>query len=393
MNIVETKTFKKVVLIVLDGCGIGDAPDAHLFDDYGSNTIKNTATFVKGLRLPHLEQLGLGCLNGIQGLTNLLEPKALVAKLTERSPAKDTTSGHWELMGFITKKPFSLFPNGFPNELIEKFIQESAINGVLGNKSSSGTEIIKELGEEHIKTLKPIVYTSSDSVFQIAAHEKYFGLDRLYKISEIARRITEKYYIGRVISRPFIGEDKLSFSRTENRRDYSLPPSRKTALDVIYENSIPVISLGKIEDIFCHRSISYSNHTGNNHDTLLALEKSLDKYNKAFIFANLSDFDTLYGHRRNPFGFAKCLEEFDSFIPKIINKLKYEDMLIITADHGCDPTFKGTDHTREKVPVLVFSPCLKGRLITEERFFSDVGKTITECFRINSSEICGKSLL
>ncbi|MFM8269636.1 MAG: phosphopentomutase [Pseudomonadota bacterium] len=384
------KEFKRFICLVADGFGVGEAPDAQVYGDQGSNTLGNISKKVGGLKLPNLEKLGLGCLGTFEGIRSTSSPLALVSRLAEKSAGKDTTSGHWEIAGVITDKPFPVFENGFPQELVNEFVQAAQIPGVLGNCHASGTEIIKNLGEEHVKTGKPILYTSGDSVFQVAAHEEAFGLKRLHEICEIARKITLPYQIGRVIARPFKGSSAINFKRTENRRDYSLSPGT-TCLDVIKKNGIEVISVGKIDDIFAHRGISYGNHTGNNPDSLKATLDFIKKTRgqKAFIFVNLVDFDMLFGHRRDPVGYAKALVEMDEFLPKILAELTEEDCLIITSDHGCDPTFRGSDHTREFVPLVAYSPKTSGAHLADRATFSDIGATILDAFNLSKKELPG----
>jgi len=329
--------------------------------------------------------LGLGNLGKFEGVPAARSPLARVGRLTERSEGKDTTTGHWELAGLVTREAFSLYPNGFPASLVDRFLKETGLPGVLGNRAASGTTIIEELGEESVATGKPIVYTSGDSVFQIAAHEEAFGLERLYQVSEAARRITVSDRIGRVIARPFVGKDKTTFKRTEHRRDYSLTPG-KNCLDYLRENGVTVCSVGKIDDIFDHRGISVGNHTGNNPDSLKAtldfLVKNRDE--KAFVFTNLVDFDQLWGHRRDPKGYAGSLVQLDTFLPKILEELTPEDCLILTSDHGCDPTFRGTDHTREFVPLVAYQPGLSGGFLGDRKSFTDVAASILQSYRISA---------
>lgn len=384
------KEFKRFICLVADGFGVGEAPDAAVYGDQGSNTLANTSKKVGGIKLPNLEKLGLGCLGNFEGIRPTSNPLALVSRLAEKSAGKDTTSGHWEIAGLVTDKPFPVFEKGFPKELVDEFVRAAKIPGVLGNYHASGTEILKSLGEEHLKTLKPILYTSGDSVFQVAAHEKTFGLNRLYEICEIARKVTVPYQIGRVIARPFVGDDALSFKRTENRKDYSLVPNT-TCLDVIKKNGIEVISVGKIDDIFAHRGISYGNHTGNNLDSLKATLDFIKKTRgqKAFIFVNLVDFDMLFGHRRDPIGYANSLVQLDGFLPKLLSELTDEDCLLITSDHGCDPTFRGSDHTREFVPLIAYSPNSLGAHLRDRNTFADIGATIVEAFHLPKKELPG----
>lgn len=375
---------------------MGAAPDAHLYGDQGSNTLAHVAETVGGIRLPNLEKLGLGNLGSISGLAATANPRAIVGRLAEQSKGKDTTTGHWELAGLVTETPFQLFPEGFPASLLNDFIKEAKVPGVLGNKAASGTEIIKELGEEHLRTDKVIVYTSGDSVFQVAAHEKKFGLERLYEVCKVARKLTLPFQIGRVIARPFVGENPSTFKRTEHRKDFSISPP-PNCLDVLQNHHIKVLSVGKIDDIFAHRAISDGNHTGNNQDSLKAtLDFMIKNRNeRAFIFTNLVDFDQLYGHRRDPKGYASSLVELDQFFPKILSELTEDDCVILTADHGCDPTFKGTDHTREYVPLVAYSPRFSGQNLGDRNSFADVSATILDAYQISDDllNLQGQSFL
>jgi phosphopentomutase len=376
---------KRIILIVLDSCGVGELPDAKLYGDEGSNTLVNTANAVGGLRLPNLQKLGLGNIVPILGVKPNPKAQASFGKMAEVSPGKDSTTGHWELMGLILQKPFPVYPHGFPREIIEQF--EKAIGRKsLGNKPASGTEIIKELGEMHVRTGRPIVYTSADSVFQIAAHEEVIPVDELYRICQIARKImTGKHGVARVIARPFLGKPG-SYKRTERRRDFSLPPPSKTVLDLLHENNIPVIGIGKIEDLFVGRGLSNSIHTGNNSDGMDKLEESVKRFKQGLIFINLVDFDMLWGHRNDASGFAAGLEDFDRRLPVILDLFTGEDVLIITADHGCDPTTASTDHSREYVPLLVYGKSLKSNInLGIRESFSDLGATVTEIFQIEGT--------
>lgn len=391
-----SEPFRRIVLLVADGFGVGAMPDAHRYGDAGSNTLGNLAAAVGGIRLPTLEKLGIGHLGHFQGIAREPNPLALVGRMAEKSAGKDTTTGHWELAGLVTRTAFSVFPKGFPEPLLDAFVREAQVPGFLGNRSASGTAIIEELGEEHVRSGSPIVYTSADSVFQIAAHEQAFGLERLYQICEVARKITLPYNIGRVIARPFVGEGKGSFRRTQNRRDYSVAPGRNI-LDELSKNGVAVCSVGKIEDLFCNRGITRRNHTGNNRDSLEATLDFLKKARgeQAFIFTNLVDTDMLFGHRRDPDGYAKCLSEIDDFLPRLLVELTDRDLLIMTSDHGCDPTFKGTDHTREFVPLLAHGPGVAGAVIGERASFLDVAATILDAYRLSPAGLAdlGKSFL
>ena len=380
--------FKRIFLIVLDSVGVGEAEDAIKFDDVGSNTLGHTITSTN-IKLPNLSKLGL--LNLI-GENN--EVIAYYTKGEEISNGKDTLTGHLEMMGIETKKPFKTFTeNGFPKELIDELEKKSG-RKVIGNYSASGTEIIKELGEEHINTGSIIVYTSADSVLQIAAHEEVVPLDELYKICEIARQITlkDEWKVGRVIARPFIGSNG-NFTRTPNRHDYALDPVSRTCLDYLKEAEYDVISIGKISDIFNGCGITKSIKITDNLD---GINKIVDTINSDFTglcFANLNDFDSKYGHRRNIEGYAKAIKEFDDYLPQIKEKLNNDDLLIITADHGNDPSYKGTDHTRENIPVLVYSKSFTDpKHLKELDCFTDIGATIADNFNVKMPEV-GKSFL
>ncbi len=380
--------FKRVFCIVMDSVGCGTAPLSYEYNDDGANTIGHIAKHCKGIHLPTLEALGYGNLTEILGVM----PRndfGYYGKMDELSKGKDTMTGHWEFMGIHTTKPFKTFTDtGFPKELIKE-LEEKTGHKIIGNYAASGTEILKELGEEHIKTGAMIVYTSADSVLQIAAHETYFGLEELYRCCKIARELCmqEEYKVGRIIARPFVGETKDTFKRTTNRHDYALSPSGPTVLDFLKENKYDVISIGKINDIFntCGITEAYKS-TSNHHGMEIAFEMAKKDFN-GLCFSNLVDFDALYGHRRDPQGYKMALEEFDSDLNKLISLLKSDDLLIITADHGNDPTWSGTDHTREYVPLLVYSKILnKGDLGTRTSF-ADIGATIAENFHVAKPKI------
>jgi len=383
---------RRVILIILDACAIGELPDARLYQDQGSNTLVNTAKAVGGLKLPNLERLGLGNIDTILGVNPNASAVANFGKMAELSVGKDSTTGHWEIMGLILKKLFPVYPHGFPPEIIGKF--EKAIGRkVLGNKPASGTEIIKELGEEHIKSGKPIVYTSADSVFQVAAHEEIIPVDGLYKMCTIARNIlVGKHAVSRVIARPFVGKPG-AFKRTERRKDFSLAPPSETVLDILKRNGIPVLGMGKIEDLFAGKGLTQSIHTKNNSDGMDKLVEAIRLFKTGLIFINLVDFDMLWGHRNNPSAFAAGLEEFDRRLPEITELLEKEDILIITADHGCDPTTPSTDHSREYVPLLVYGRSIASNInLGIRESFSDVGATIAEIFNVEGTGK-GKSFL
>jgi phosphopentomutase len=372
----------RVILIVLDGCGIGELPDASKYNDRGSNTIGNTASAVGGLVLPELEKLGLGNIAEIKGVPAEEYPLASYGKMLELSVGKDSTTGHWEIAGLILNQPFPTYAQGFPAELIDKFKKETG-KDVLGNKPASGTEIIEELGEEHLKTGKPIVYTSADSVFQIACHEKIIPIEELYQICQKARQIlTGEHSIGRVIARPFVGQPG-SFKRTEKRKDFSLAPPNDTILDILKRKGLEVVGIGKIEDLFAGRGLTQSFHTENNLDGMAKLHHIMQNDFSGLVFANLIDFDMLWGHRNDAYAFAKGLQEFDLVLPEILDLLKPDDMLILTADHGCDPTTPSTDHSREYVPLLIYGQMLKaGVNLGIRSTFSDIAASLAEVFEV-----------
>lgn len=373
---------KRILLLVLDSVGCGDAPDAAQYLDEGSNTLANTSEAVGGLNLPNLGKLGLGNLTSILGVPAVKETEGAFGRLTAVSAGKDTTTGHWELAGIILDKPFPTYPEGFPKEVIQAF-EKRIGRETLGNYPASGTEIIKGLGEEHVLTGKPILYTSADSVFQIAAHEDVIPIEDLYQFCMVGRELlTGEHAVGRVIARPFIGAPG-DFSRTERRKDYSLEPSDDTILDVIKMAGMEVAGVGKIEDIFAHRGLTMSNHTGNNMAGVDAIIKYLNQDFQGLIFANLVDFDALYGHRNNPRGYADALEAFDHRLPEIITNLCEGDILIITADHGNDPTTPSTDHSRERVPVLVAGGSVRRNIDLGTRSsFADVAATIGDILQL-----------
>lgn len=392
------KRFDRIFLVVLDSVGIGELPDAGDFGDEGSNTLGHIAEYRKGkLHLPHMEQLGLGRLGEFAGIRSLDQVKGNYGKMVEISVGKDTTTGHWEMMGIEVKVPFQTYPGGFPEELIRAF-EEKTGRRVIGNKVASGTEIIQELGEQHMQTGDLIVYTSADSVFQIAAHEEVIPLSDLYRYCEVARELTldPKHSVTRVIARPFLGQPG-SFERTANRRDFSVTPPETTVLDSLSEAGVATIGVGKISDIFAGRGIGDSLKTKSNMDgvdqTIQVMKRVTKDDFEGLCFVNLVDFDALYGHRRDPEGYAKALEAFDERMPEFMQSLNERDLLIITGDHGNDPTYKGTDHTREYTPLLVYSLSLKGdHDLGVRRTFADIGATIAENFDVKAPKI-GTSFL
>jgi len=381
------------IVIILDGVGIGELPDAVDFADQGSDTLCNMAKKLGGLSLPNLEKMGLGNIKPILGLQDVKNPLASFGKLREISNGKDSTTGHWELAGLHVKTDFSYFPEGFPDEIISNFLSKTGVKGILGNKAASGTEIIKELGEQHVKTGFPIVYTSADSVFQIAAHEEVIPLDRLYEICNITRHkvLAPPLMVGRVIARPFIGETG-NFTRTTNRKDFSLDPPEDTILDLLYKNEIDTIAIGKINDLFNYSGIKYKVESKSNEEGSRHILNNAKNADNSFIFANLVDFDVYYGHRNDPQGFADKLEEFDKFLPSLIEILDDTDRLIITADHGNDPTTPSTDHSREYVPLLYYHNKNKPKNLGIRKTFADVGKTVADYFGVENSFV-GESFL
>ncbi len=380
---------KRVILIILDSVGVGEMPDSDEFGDKGANTIGNIAKFTGGLNLPNLQKMGLGNILHIKGVPPNSNPLASYGKMMEASKNKDTVTGHWEIMGLITEHPFPVFPDGFPEEILEDFFEATGVHKILGNKAASGTVIIQELGEEHIKTGFPIVYTSGDSVFQIAAHEHIIPVDKLYKMCEATRKVCDKYNIARVIARPFIGEHG-NFTRTFRRKDFSMKPPHETVLDILKKKGFPVIGIGKIGDVFAEQGITKIIHTKNNIEGMKTLINELLITDHGLIFINLIDFDMLYGHRRDVKGYAKALETFDNELSGLLQHLEHNDILIITADHGCDPTHHGTDHTREHVPLLVYSKLMHPVNLGIRRSFSDLGVSILKLFEIEH-QFPGKS--
>jgi phosphopentomutase len=370
----------RVFLIVLDGVGVGELPDAHVYGDQGSNTVGNTAKAVGGLNLPNLEAAGLGKLTHILGVSPDVTGKVF-GKMAERSAGKDTTTGHWEMAGLILSKPFPVYPHGFPSEVISEFSRKTS-HGVLGNKAASGTAIIDELGAEHIRTKDLIVYTSADSVFQIAAHEEVVPLKEQYHYCEIARQILQgEHAVGRVIARPFLGKPG-SFYRTSGRKDFSLKPAT-TVLDRLKDAGLTVYGVGKLEDIFSWQGLTDSNHTHNNQETLAFISELMAHDFKGLVFANCIDFDMLYGHRNDPQGFAKALQDVDSWLGQNLPRLKSGDLLIITGDHGGDPTTVSTDHSREYTPLLLMGPDLPDGIDLGTRdTFADIAASLCRCFNL-----------
>jgi phosphopentomutase len=369
----------KAIIIVLDGLGIGEMPDASEYNDEGSNTLANLCKAVGGLNLPCLETLGLGNIRDFEGIKKTSTPLASYGIMSELSKGKDTITGHWEMMGIVNEKPFPTYPHGFPEEIITEF-EKRIKRKVLYNKPASGTEIIKKLGSEHMRTGYPIVYTSADSVFQIAAHEDIISVDELYRMCKIAREIlTPPHNICRVIARPFIGPP---FQRTYRRKDFPLSPPEDTLLDFLKRKGIKVVSVGKVADMFAGKGFTENIKATNNTDIMQKISETLPSLETGLLFSNLVDFDTLYGHRNNPQGFAQALKEFDAWLSSFLPELKDEDYLFVTADHGNDPTTPSTDHSREYVPILFYNKKLPSKNLGMREGFWDIGATVAEIFEI-----------
>lgn len=386
-------SYKRVFVIVMDSLGVGASQDAAAYGDAGSDTFGHIAESYK-LNIPNLQKLGISNLHPLKDVPKADKPLAYYTKSSELSLGKDTMTGHWELMGLYIDKPFITFTEtGFPKELLDELSHRTGYP-IIGNKSASGTEILDELGEEHMRTKAMIVYTSADSVLQIACHEETFGLQELYRACEIARELTMKpeWRVGRIIARPFVGPRKGEFKRTSNRHDYALKPFGKTVLDELKENHYDVISVGKIKDIFDGEGITEAYKSKSNEDGMNITIGISDKPFNGLCFVNLVDFDALWGHRRNPVGYAKEIELFDQQLGTLMTKLTKDDLVILTADHGNDPTYRGTDHTREQIPVLLYSPAFThGGALPEESCFGVVGATVAENFKVALPKY-GKSL-
>jgi phosphopentomutase len=383
--------WKRVVLITLDGVGVGGQPDAFEYGDQDACTLPHVAERCGGLHLPTMEKLGLGRVVPIAGVDAVSAPSALYGRMLERSSGKDTTTGHWELAGLVQDQPFATYPEGFPDAVIAAF---SDLAGVppLGNYAASGTEILKQLGEEHLSTGRPIVYTSVDSVFQIAAHEDVLSRKQLYALCEGMRKVLDEYRVGRVIARPFVGQSADNFERTAGRRDFAMPPQGDTLLDRLQKAGLTVSGVGKISDIFAGKGIDRSVKSSDNADGMGKTRQALSEIDRGIVFTNLVDFDMLYGHRLDALGFGRALEAFDLWLADFLTDFTRGDVLVITADHGCDPTTAGTDHTRESVPLLVWHPDLeKGQDIGVRASFADVAATIAEMFGLDG--LVGKSFL
>lgn len=384
--------FNRIVLMVLDSAGIGEMPDAESWGDKGADTLGHILESRK-VNLPNLQRLGLANIRPLQDLPALENPIGNYGKCTLKSNGKDTTTGHWEMAGIVLKKAFPTFPQGFPQRIISEFTEKAQVPGVLANVPASGTEIIKQFGEEHIKTGKPIVYTSADSVFQIAAHEEIIPIERLYEICEIARKILDgEDKVGRVIARPFLGSNADDFKRTENRHDYAVPPPTDNLLPLLKDNGLDVVCIGKIASIYDSIGVTQDLTAKNNEQTVNQTINALRAESRGLIFSNLVDFDMLYGHRRDVEGYAKALEVFDAQLPEIFDAMRDDDLLILTADHGNDPTKEGSDHTREYAPLLVFGKSARqGVNLGTRQSLSDIGQTIAENFGLKLKD--GKSFL
>ncbi|MCA1200532.1 phosphopentomutase [Priestia flexa] len=388
-----SSTYKRVFLVVMDSVGIGESPDAEKYNDLGADTLGHIAERCNGLDMPNMSKLGLSNIRPIKGIEKAEQPLAVYTKMQEASAGKDTMTGHWEIMGLNIDTPFNVFPDGFPDELIKK-LEDKTGRKIIGNKPASGTEILDELGEEHVKTGALIVYTSADSVLQIAAHEEVVPLEELYEICEYARKITldDPYMIGRIIARPFLGEAG-NFTRTANRHDYALKPFGRTVMNELKDSNFDVIAIGKISDIYDGEGVTKSLRTKSNMDGMDKLIDTLKMDFNGLSFLNLVDFDALFGHRRDPEGYGKALEEFDDRLAEVFPLLNDDDLLIITADHGNDPVHHGTDHTREYVPMLAYSPSMKiGKEIDVRSTFADIGATVAENFGVKMPQF-GKSFL
>ncbi len=383
--------FHRVLLIVLDGAGIGAMPDAPEWGDAGADTFGHILES-REVRLPNLQRYGLANIRPLQAMPPLDQLRGSYGRCALRSNGKDTTTGHWEMAGIILERAFPTYPDGFPATVIDRFVKETYVPGILGNMPASGTEIIKVLGEQHVKTGKPIVYTSADSVFQIAAHEEVIPLDRLYEICEIARRILDgEHKVGRVIARPFLGEPG-AFYRTENRHDYAVPPPRENLLPALADEDLDVVCIGKIASIYDSMGVTQELTAKNNEQSIDQTIKALQDSTRGLIFSNLVNFDMLYGHRRDTEGYAKALEHFDSRLPEIESAMRDDDLMMITSDHGNDPTFPGTDHTREYAPLLVYGKTARaGVNLGTRESLADIGQTIAENFSLTLT--AGKGFL
>lgn len=383
--------FNRAILIILDGVGVGELPDAADYGDSGCATLPHVAEAAGGLKLPHLQQLGLGNIVSLSGVAPVSLPAGAWGRMGQLAAGKDSVVGHWELAGVVQEQPFATFPEGFPQKIIDAFTAETGLP-VLGNVAASGTEILIRLGEKHLQTGYPIVYTSVDSVLQIAAHEEVIPPEQLYELCRIAGKIIAPYRVCRVIARPFVGACAAEFKRTARRHDFPCQPPRPTLLDRLQQVGITTCSVGKIADLFAGRGLDHSLPTAGNDEGMSKTLDALEVVKKGLVFANLVDYDMLYGHRRDVEGFARALEDFDRWLPQLQGAMRADDLLIITADHGCDPVTPGTDHTREYVPLLAWSPgMLRGCDLGVRRSFADVGATLGDLFAIDLE--CGTSFM
>jgi phosphopentomutase len=376
-------TRRRFLILVADSAGCGALPDARDYGDEGSDTIGNVSRAVGGLRLPVMGRMGLGNLTAIAGVPPEPSPSAFAGKMAERSKGKDTITGHWEMMGIVLREPLALFPRGFPPEIIEPFVREAGVPGVLANRAASGTAIIEELGAEHQRTGKPIVYTSADSVFQIAAHEETVPLERLYAWCRVARRQLDRHRVARVIARPFVGTPG-HYVRTYDRKDFALAAPGPTVLEALVAAGVPVYGVGKIPDVFDRKGITEGLHTEGNADGLRRTLALLERVDRGLVFVNLVDFDSLYGHRNDPAGYARALQELDGALPRLVERLRPGELFALTADHGCDPTTPSTDHSREYVPLLVHGPGRGGGSLGIRASFADLGASVAAFFGVRA---------
>lgn len=381
---------RRFVILVADSAGVGEMPDAAEYGDRGADTIGNVSRAVGGLPLPNLGRMGLGHLTAVAGVPPDPSPLAFHGKMAERSKGKDTITGHWEMMGVVLDEPLALFPRGFPPEIVGPWTKAIGVAGVLGNRAASGTAIIEELGPEHRRTGKPILYTSADSVFQVACHTGTIPLETLYEWCRVARAQLDRWRVARVIARPFVGEPG-AYRRTYDRKDFALEPPVRTVLERLVERKVPVVGVGKIGDVYDHRGISEEIHTEGNADGLRKTEEVLGRLEHGLLFVNLVDFDSLYGHRNDAAGYARALEELDRALPRLLARLGPGDLLAVTADHGCDPTTPSTDHSREYVPLLVHAPGRGGGSLGVRESFADLGRTVADFFGVPAE--MGKSFL
>ena len=373
---------RRAIWIVLDGVGLEALPDAREYSDEDAATLPHVAAACGGLNLPNMRNLGLGCLAEIEGVPPASEPAGVYGRLAETSSGKDSIIGHWELAGVVVNKPFATYPQGFPAELVRKFAEITGAEP-LGNISAGGLSILREYGAEHVRTGRPILYTSVDSVFQVAAHEDVLPPEKLYDLCRAVKPLTDEYGIARVIARPFDGDSQGGFRRTAGRKDFPVPPPQKTLLEGLVDKGYMVTAVGKISDLFAGRGISRSVATIDNNDGMEKVIVGLAALETGLLIVNLIDFDMVYGHRNDALGFGRALEEFDAWLPQLFNMMRTEDLLVICADHGCDPTTPGSDHTREYVPVLLWSKAMKrGRALGDRQSFSDVAATLADFFRV-----------